>query len=57
MDHELVNVDLPYIRGAYGYQLMVGYRSALANALFEGCKREKGVTFSFSTRVKQSESY
>jgi len=57
MDHELANVDLPYIRGAYGYQLTVGYRSVLANALFEGCKREKGVTFSSSTRVEQSESY
>jgi salicylate hydroxylase len=36
---------------------MVGHRSVPANVLFEGCKREKGVTLSFSTRVEQVKSY
>ena len=36
---------------------MVGHRASLAGALFEGCKREKGITFHFSTAAEGITSF
>nr|POE51687.1 fad-dependent monooxygenase ops4 [Quercus suber] len=36
---------------------MVGHRSSLAGSIYEGCKREKGVTFHFSTSVSNVKSW
>jgi salicylate hydroxylase len=36
---------------------MVGHRSSLANALYEGCKREKAIRFFFSTNVEKVGTY
>jgi len=48
-DNELGHVDLKYIRETYGYPHTVGHRSTLAGELYNGCQREKGITFHFST--------
>jgi salicylate hydroxylase len=50
-------VDLLYIKDTYGYPHMVGHRSSLAGGLFEGCKREKGITFHFSTAVEEINAF
>lgn len=52
-DGELAHVDLNYIRDTYGYPHMVGHRASLAGSLYEGCKREKAITFHFGTVVKE----
>lgn len=36
---------------------MVGHRSSLAGALYEGCKREDAITFFFSTSAGEVQSY
>ena len=36
---------------------MVGHRSSLANALYEGCKREKAIRFIFSTTAEKVTTY
>ena len=36
---------------------MVGHRSSLANALYEGCKREKAIKFFFSTNTEKVNTY
>ncbi|KAJ9639553.1 hypothetical protein H2199_006588 [Coniosporium tulheliwenetii] len=57
-DKELAHVDLRYIRGTYKYPHMVGHRSSLANALYEGCKRaEKSIQFFFSTNVEKVKTF
>jgi salicylate hydroxylase len=56
-DNELGHVDLRYIRETYGYPHMVGHRSSLAGSLYEGCKREKGIKFHFSTAASTVESW
>lgn len=50
-DNELGYVKLGYIKETYGYHHMVGHRASLANALYNGCKREKSIKFIFSTAV------
>jgi len=56
-DHELGHVDLRYVRSTYDYPHMVGHRSSLANAIHEGCKREKAVNFFMSTSAGDVKSY
>lgn len=52
-DEEHGNVDLRYIKGAYGYEHMVGHRATLANGLYEGCKRHSDtVKFFFATQIE-----
>lgn len=51
-DQQLAHVDLRYIRETYGYPHMVGHRSSLAGALYDGCKREKSISFHFSTSAE-----
>ena len=46
-------MDLRHIRKAYGHPHMVSHRSSLAGSLHEACKRERGVTFFFSTAVEK----
>jgi len=50
-------VDLRYIRETYTYPHMVGHRSSLAGSMYEGCKKEKGITFHFSTAEVEVESW
>ena len=52
-DRELGNLKLDYVQTAYGYPHMVGHRSELAKAIFDGCKREKSIQFFFSTAADQ----
>lgn len=56
-DNELGHVDLRYIRDTYTYPHMVGHRSSLAGSMYEGCKREKAITFHFSTAELEVESW
>ncbi|MCJ1312126.1 hypothetical protein MMC25_005800 [Agyrium rufum] len=56
-DKELTLVDLRYIRETYSYPHMVGHRSSLAGALYEACKREKGINFFFSTTIEEVNSF
>ncbi|KAJ7114021.1 hypothetical protein C8R44DRAFT_630491 [Mycena epipterygia] len=51
-DQELANLKLAYINERYGQPHRVAHRSALANALYEGCKAAfPRVTFHFRTAV------
>jgi salicylate hydroxylase len=50
-DKELGHVDLGYVREKYGYPHMVGHRASLANGLYEGCKKENGITFKLGSNV------
>jgi salicylate hydroxylase len=56
-DKELANVDLKYVGETYGYPHMVGHRSNLAGSIYEGCLREKGVKFHFSTKVSDVQGF
>ena len=56
-DRELGHVDLQYIKKTYGFAHMVGHRSSLASALYDGCKREKSITFVFSTTAEKVATY
>ncbi|KJX94850.1 salicylate hydroxylase like protein [Zymoseptoria brevis] len=56
-DDELGKVDLNYIRATYDYPHMVGHRASLAGSMYEGCKREKSITFHFSTSIGNVVSY
>jgi salicylate hydroxylase len=56
-DKELAHVDLRYIRSTYGYPHMVGHRSSLAGSMYEGCRREKAITFYFATAIEAVESF
>lgn len=51
-DNELAHVDLKYIKELYGYEHMVGHRSALARGIFEGCKAYPAVKFHFGTQIE-----
>jgi len=51
-DKELAHVDLNYIRATYHYPHMVGHRASLAGGMFNGCKREKAITFHFSHQLE-----
>ncbi|GAB7359505.1 hypothetical protein MBLNU230_g6150t1 [Neophaeotheca triangularis] len=48
-DEELGHVDLRYVRETYQYPHMVGHRSSLAGAIYEGCKMEKAINFFWAT--------
>ena len=50
-DKELGYVDLGYVREKYGYPHMVGHRASLANGLYEGCKKESGITFRLGCNI------
>jgi salicylate hydroxylase len=50
-DKELGYVDLGYVKQKYGYPHMVGHRASLANGLYEGCKKESGITFKLGSNI------
>jgi salicylate hydroxylase len=56
-DKELGYVDLQYIRQTYNYPHMVGHRSSLAGSMYEGCKKEKAITFHFATSAGEVKSF
>ena len=44
---------MDYIKETYEFPAMVGHRSELASAIYNGCKRERSIEFFFSTKVEQ----
>ncbi|KAF4454496.1 salicylate hydroxylase [Fusarium austroafricanum] len=54
---ELAHVDMPDIKGKYGYSHLCGHRSSLAGHLYEGCKKESAINFHFSTSLVEIESF
>lgn len=46
-----------WIPEAYGYQHMVGHRSSLAGEIYEGCKREKAITFHFASPITDVKTF
>jgi len=56
-DKELGHVDLSYVREKYGYPHMVGHRASLAGSIYVGCKREKAVTFFFSSSIEKVQQW
>ncbi|KAK4991277.1 hypothetical protein LTR66_006590, partial [Elasticomyces elasticus] len=56
-DDELGHVDLQHIEKMYGHPHMVGHRSSLAGALYNGCKREQSVRFFFSTAAEKIDTF
>ena len=56
-DDELGCVELAHVKSQYGYHHTVGHRSSLANALYNGCKRERGIRFFFSTIVSNLRAF
>ena len=56
-NEELGHVNLAYVHSTYGYPHMVGHRASLAGSIYEGCKREKAITFHFSTPAGKVESW
>jgi salicylate hydroxylase len=56
-DTELGDVQLEYVEKTYGYPHMVGHRFSLANSMYEGCKKEKAITFHFATSIDSIESF
>ncbi|KAH7248712.1 uncharacterized protein BKA55DRAFT_594601 [Fusarium redolens] len=54
---ELAHVDMPDIKGKYGYSHLCGHRSSLAGHLYEACKKESAITFHFATGLIEVESF
>jgi salicylate hydroxylase len=54
-DKELGLVDLKYVEKTYGYPHMVGHRASLAGALYDGCLKEKGITFKLGSTISEAE--
>jgi salicylate hydroxylase len=50
-NQELGHVKLDYVKEKYGYPHMVGHRASLANALYDGCSKEPGITFKLGSLV------
>ncbi|QKX62032.1 uncharacterized protein TRUGW13939_09188 [Talaromyces rugulosus] len=56
-NEELGHVELGYIEKTYDYPHMVGHRFSLANSMFEGCQKEKAITFHFNTKIDAIDSF
>ncbi|KAF2002386.1 FAD/NAD(P)-binding domain-containing protein [Amniculicola lignicola CBS 123094] len=48
---ELGYVALDYVKETYGYPHMVGHRASLAGAMYDGCLKEKSITFKLGSTV------
>lgn len=48
---------MAFVEKRYGYAHALGHRSSLANGLYDACKRERAVTFHFSTVVEDVTSF
>ncbi|KAH7022089.1 hypothetical protein EDB80DRAFT_884877 [Ilyonectria destructans] len=46
-NQELTHVTMPNIRERYGYPHCTGHRASLAGGLYEACKKESAITWSF----------
>lgn len=53
-DKELGLVKLDYVEKTYGYPHMVGHRASLAGALYDGCLKEKGITFKLGSTISEA---
>lgn len=53
-DKELGFVDLAYVKKTYGYPHMVGHRASLAGHMYEGCLKEKAITFKLGSTVSDA---
>ncbi|KAH6958227.1 hypothetical protein DER45DRAFT_213810 [Fusarium avenaceum] len=56
-NEELAHVDMPDLKGKYGYSHLCGHRSSLAGHLYEACKKESTVNFHFATSLVEIESF
>ncbi|KAF5018565.1 hypothetical protein F66182_9459 [Fusarium sp. NRRL 66182] len=54
---ELAHVDMPDIKGKYGYSHCCGHRSSLAGHLYEACKKEGSVRFHFATSLVEVQGF
>ncbi|KAF4345383.1 salicylate hydroxylase [Fusarium beomiforme] len=54
---ELAHVDMPDMKGKYGYSHLCGHRSSLAGHLYEACKKESAITFHFATSLVEVQSF
>ncbi|EXK85829.1 salicylate hydroxylase [Fusarium oxysporum f. sp. raphani 54005] len=54
---ELAHVDMPDIKGKYGFSHLCGHRASLAGYLYEACKKESAITFQFATSLVEVESF
>ncbi|KAI0132524.1 hypothetical protein BJ170DRAFT_251451 [Xylariales sp. AK1849] len=54
---EVGHVDMPDIEEKYGYPHMTGHRADLAGGLFDACKKESSITFTFGTQLVAVESF
>ncbi|KAF2278011.1 monooxygenase [Westerdykella ornata] len=53
-DNELGHVKLDYVEKTYGYPHMVGHRASLAGALYDGCLKEKAITFKLGCTISEA---
>lgn len=53
-DKELGHVKLDYVEKTYGYPHMVGHRASLAGALYDGCLKEKAITFKLGSTILEA---
>lgn len=56
-NEELAYSSMLWIPEAYGYTHMVGHRASLAGEIYEGCKREKAITFKFAAPITEVKSF
>ncbi|KAF9772408.1 hypothetical protein IL306_009890 [Fusarium sp. DS 682] len=54
---ELAHVDMPDMKGKYGYSHLCGHRSSLAGHLYEACKKESAINFHFAMSLVEVESF
>ncbi|KAI1011272.1 hypothetical protein LB504_002293 [Fusarium proliferatum] len=54
---ELAHVDMPDIKGKYGFSHLCGHRASLAGHLYEACKKESAITFHFATSLIEVQSF
>ncbi|KAF5612032.1 salicylate hydroxylase [Fusarium subglutinans] len=54
---ELAHVDMPDIKGKYGFSHLCGHRASLAGHLYKACKKESAITFHFATSLVEVESF
>ncbi|KAH7238233.1 hypothetical protein BKA59DRAFT_238779 [Fusarium tricinctum] len=56
-NEELAHVNMPDLKGKYGYSHLCGHRSSLAGHLYEACKKEGTINFHFATSLVEIESF
>ncbi|KAF5237811.1 hypothetical protein FAUST_5860 [Fusarium austroamericanum] len=56
-NEELAHVDMPDLKGQYGYSHLCGHRSSLAGHMYEACKKQDSIKFHFSTSLVEVETF